>query len=95
MKFSIENAKETATSVDFSNARYHNGKPIMPANRTQVYHDFGYVALDILSVREDDAGVYAVVARNAMGEAHAQATMIVESEFHKFLDLQWDSFSNG
>lgn len=53
----------------------------MPANRTQVYHDFGYVALDIVSVREDDAGVYTVVARNAMGEAQAQSTMVVESEF--------------
>lgn len=57
----------------------------MPANRIQVYHDFGYVALDILSVRDDDAGVYTVVARNAMGEAQAQATMIVESTFAYFV----------
>lgn len=56
----------------------------MPANRIQVYHDFGYVALDILSVRDDDAGVYTVVARNALGEAQAQATMIVESKFFYF-----------
>lgn len=53
----------------------------MPANRIQVYHDFGYVALDIVSVREDDAGVYTVVARNALGEAQLQSTMVVESEF--------------
>ncbi len=53
----------------------------MPANRIQVYHDFGYVALDILAVRDDDAGVYTVVARNALGEAQAQSTMVVESEF--------------
>lgn len=63
---------------------YHNGKPIMLANRTQVYHDFGYVALDILSVRADDAGVYSVVARNSLGEAQLSATMVVESKFFDF-----------
>lgn len=56
----------------------------MLANRTQTYHDFGYVALDIVSVREDDAGVYTVVARNSLGEAQAQATMVVESKFNFF-----------
>lgn len=60
---------------------YHNGKPIMPANRIQIYHDFGYVALDILNVRADDAGVYTVVAKNQLGEEQASATMVVESKF--------------
>lgn len=59
---------------------YHNGKPIMPASRIQVYYDFGYVALDILSVRAEDAGVYTVVARNQMGEEQLSAQMFVESE---------------
>lgn len=59
---------------------YHNGKPIMLANRIQTYHDFGYVALDILAVRGEDAGTYTVVARNNAGEAHLQGTMIVESK---------------
>lgn len=60
---------------------YHNGKPIMPANRIQIYHDFGYVALDILGVRAEDAGVYTVVARNQLGEEQLSAQMIVESEY--------------
>lgn len=60
---------------------YFNGKPIQTANRIQTYHDFGYVALDILSVREDDAGTYTVVARNALGEAQLTASMVVESKF--------------
>lgn len=59
---------------------FHNGKPIMPATRIELYHDFGYVALDIKSVRGDDAGVYTVVARNSNGEAQQQATMVVESK---------------
>lgn len=59
---------------------YFNGKPIQSANRIQTYHDFGYVALDILSVRAEDAGSYTVVARNALGEAQLSASMIVESK---------------
>ncbi|KAK0090259.1 hypothetical protein PV325_001954 [Microctonus aethiopoides] len=58
---------------------YHNGKPITAANRIQTYHDFGYVAIDILQVRAEDAGTYTVVARNALGEARLQATMNVET----------------
>lgn len=59
---------------------YHNGQPIMPANRIQTYQDFGYVALDILGVRGEDAGTYTVVARNSLGEAQASASMLVESK---------------
>lgn len=44
-----------------------------------MFHDFGYVALDILDVRSEDAGTYTVVARNALGEAQADATMVVET----------------
>lgn len=64
---------------------YHNGRPIMPANRTQTYHDFGYVALDIMAVRAEDAGVYTVIARNQMGEEQLSAQMVVESEFFSFV----------
>lgn len=60
---------------------YHNGKPITPANRIQTYYDFGYVALDILGVRGDDAGSYTVVARNAAGDAQVTAQMQVDSKF--------------
>lgn len=59
---------------------YHNGKPLSTANRIQTYHDFGYVALDIESVRAEDAGGYTVVARNALGEAQLANTMTVESK---------------
>lgn len=52
----------------------------MSANRIQTYYDFGYVALDILSVRSEDAGTYTVVARNSLGESQLSASMIVESK---------------
>lgn len=61
---------------------YHNNQPIMPANRIQTYQDFGYVALDILGVRGEDAGTYTVVARNNLGEAQISATMLVESKIY-------------
>lgn len=55
----------------------------MSANRIQTYHDFGYVALDIIGVRAEDSGTYVVVARNAIGEAQLSATMEVEGNFIK------------
>lgn len=61
----------------------------MSANRTQTYHDFGYVALDILSVRGDDAGTYTVVARNALGEAKLSASMKVESKISLYILKSW------
>lgn len=59
---------------------YFNGNLIKSANRIQTYHDFGYVALDIASVRDEDAGTYTVVARNASGEAQLSASMLVQSK---------------
>ncbi|CAG0878668.1 unnamed protein product [Darwinula stevensoni] len=58
---------------------YFNGKPLMQANRIQTYHDFGYVAIDILSVRPEDSGTYTVVAKNTLGEATLSAHMEVET----------------
>ncbi|XP_033210459.1 titin [Belonocnema kinseyi] len=58
---------------------YHNGRPITAANRIQTYHDFGYVAIDVLQVRPEDAGTYTVVARNTLGEAQLSASMVVET----------------
>lgn len=57
----------------------------MSANRIQTYHDFGYVALDILGVRAEDSGTYVVVARNALGEAQLSATMQVEGNLQIFV----------
>lgn len=50
-----------------------------------MYHDFGYVALDILGVRAEDTGTYVVVARNALGEAQLSTTMQVEGNFKHFV----------
>lgn len=65
----------------------------MTANRIQTYHDFGYVALDILGVRAEDSGTYVVVARNALGEAQLSATMQVEGN-SKEMNLFVSFFNN-
>ncbi|KAE8746083.1 hypothetical protein FOCC_FOCC007207 [Frankliniella occidentalis] len=71
----VEPLSDTTMKIEW----YHNGKPLQHANRIQLYHDFGYVALDILSVRAEDGGTYTVVARNALGEAQQSASMVVET----------------
>ena len=58
---------------------YFNGQVIMDASRIKFYNDFGYVALDISDIRSSDAGNYTIVARNALGQEQASATMLVES----------------
>lgn len=74
----VEPQNDLTMSIEW----YCNGKSLMTANRIQTYHDFGYVALDILSVRAEDTGTYTVVARNALGEAQISTTMQVESEYN-------------
>ncbi|KAL1117095.1 hypothetical protein AAG570_004423, partial [Ranatra chinensis] len=71
----VEPLSDTTMKIEW----YFNGKVIMSANRIQTYHDFGYVALDIVSVRSEDSGTYTVVARNALGEAQLSASMQVET----------------
>lgn len=67
----------------------------MSANRIQTYHDFGYVALDILGVRAEDSGTYVVVARNALGEAQLSATMQVEGNILRKKNVFSNDRENG
>uniref|UniRef100_A0A146M532 Titin n=2 Tax=Lygus hesperus TaxID=30085 RepID=A0A146M532_LYGHE len=71
----VEPLSDTTMKIEW----YFNGRVLQTANRIQTYHDFGYVALDIESVRAEDAGTYTVIARNALGEAQLQASMQVET----------------
>lgn len=48
---------------------YHNGKAIRAGHRFRTTHDFGYVALDILTVYGEDTGTYMCKATNLLGEA--------------------------
>ncbi|CAL4067925.1 unnamed protein product, partial [Meganyctiphanes norvegica] len=65
---------------------FFNGKPLTVGSRFKTYFDFGFVALDILSVYANDTGEYTCRAENALGSAHTSAqvqvlgTSYIESE---------------
>ncbi|GBM37321.1 Titin, partial [Araneus ventricosus] len=54
---------------------FRNGKSLPVGHRYRPFHDFGYVALNILSVVPEDTGTYTCRAVNTMGSAEIQATL--------------------
>lgn len=50
-----------------------NGEPLLQGSRFVEIFDFGFVALDIKHVYPEDSGRYTIRAKNAFGEAIAQA----------------------
>ncbi|VDP16035.1 unnamed protein product [Soboliphyme baturini] len=42
-------------------------------SRYRVFYDFGFVSLDISTMRAEDSGVYTCWVRNSLGEAYSQA----------------------
>lgn len=59
---------------------YKDGQPIQMGSRFRLIHDFGYVALDINELIEEDSGVYTCVATNLMGKDELTASLKVISE---------------
>jgi hypothetical protein len=59
---------------------YHNGKILQSASRFHTTFDFGYVALDIHSVYEEDSGVYTCRVFNNLGEATSSITFKIEGK---------------
>ena len=59
---------------------YKDGKAITASSRIGTLYSFGYVSLNITSLRVEDAGTYVCVARNASGEAMTQAQIGVMAE---------------
>ena len=57
----------------------HNGKPLAASSRIQTHHDFGYVALDIMDVKKEDAGTYVLHVSNALGQQEASIDCKVEA----------------
>ncbi len=56
----------------------HNGHALSASSRIQTHHDFGYVALDIMDVKKEDAGTYTLTASNALGKQEVTVDLRVE-----------------
>ncbi len=63
----------------------HNGQELSASSRIQTYHDFGYVALDILDATAEDSGQYTLVARNLLGSEQASVNLRVDAH-HRGVD---------
>ena len=53
---------------------FQNGRPVTIGSRFRTYSDFGFIALDVLSLTKLDEGEYTVRATNQLGSAHTSAT---------------------
>ena len=57
-----------------------DGRPVTVGHRFRPIHDFGYVALDILGLIEEDSGTYTCRAANLAGQAQIQTLLEVKSK---------------
>ena len=57
-----------------------DGQPMTVGSRFRPIHDFGYVALDILGLIEEDTGTYTCRATNLAGQAQIQTLLEVKSK---------------
>ena len=57
-----------------------DGQPVTVGHRFRPIHDFGYVALDILGLIEEDSGTYTCRATNLSGQAQIQTLLEVKSK---------------
>ncbi len=56
----------------------HDGRELKASSRIQTYHDFGYVALDILDATKEDSGKYTLIAQNTLGREEASVNLRVD-----------------
>lgn len=73
---------------------FHNGKALTTGHRFRTVYDFGFAALDILSVYPEDSGEYTIRATNRLGsctsslkiDVSSRAGLITESQHQAALD---------
>lgn len=66
---------------------YKDGKPITASSRITAIFNFGYVSLNIMHLRVEDAGSYTVRAVNRLGEAISTASIRVAARSTVTSDL--------
>ncbi|XP_067120871.1 titin [Centruroides vittatus] len=67
---------------------FHNGKSLPVGHRYRPFHDFGYVALNILSVVPEDSGTYTCRATNIMGSEEITATLTCQGKSSIIVETQ-------
>lgn len=67
---------------------FFNSQPLIAGSRFRTVHDFGYVALDIMYLMQEDAGVYMCRATNLLGEAITSCSLKIKTKSSIVLDTQ-------
>jgi len=67
---------------------FHNGKALSSGHRFRSVHDFGFAALDILSVYPEDSGEYTIRATNKLGTCTSSIRIDVSSRSGLITDSQ-------
>lgn len=67
---------------------FHNGQPLQSGHRFRTAYDFGFAALDILTVYEEDSGEYTCKATNRNGSAQSNINLSVKSKQSIILETQ-------
>lgn len=69
---------------------FHNGQPLQHGHRFRTTYDFGFAALDVLSVYGADSGEYTCKATNRLGTAQSAVNLNVAARSSIIYDTQHD-----
>lgn len=64
-----------------------NGKPLQSGHRYRNTYDFGFAALDVLTVYAEDSGEYTCRATNKLGQAQSSINLNVTCKYSLFFIL--------
>ena len=82
MEGRVEPIQDASMRVEW----YHNGKTLEAGSRFHTTFDFGYVALDVSNVYEEDSGVYTCRVFNNLGEATSSITFKIQTASSIIMD---------
>lgn len=69
---------------------FHNGKPLQTGHRFRTTYDFGFAALNILTVYAEDSGEYTCKVTNRLGTASSSIKLQVQSKSSIIYESQHD-----
>lgn len=69
---------------------FHNGRPLQTGHRFRTTYDFGFAALDVLTVYAEDSGEYTCQATNLIGQSQSSINLNVQSREGIIYESQHD-----